>query len=132
MHIDQIVWEPDSGTLALPLSRVAASAEIALQARGIDRVVKLTLTSVRILESAFTASFTIEHNDYAWQDKEPKTVTVSLTRPTLHDVFKALTPGAIATAVERQSEVAADIRKLAVVEISKAAVPAHRRAEAFQ
>ncbi|TJV55840.1 MAG: hypothetical protein E5X82_25635 [Mesorhizobium sp.] len=111
---------------------MAAAAETALQARGLDRVVNIKLASIRVLESAFTATFSIEHNDYAWQDKEPKTVTVSLTRPTLHAVFKALTPGAIATAVARQSEVVADIAKMSVVEISKAAVPAHRREEAFQ
>ncbi|MER8761976.1 MULTISPECIES: hypothetical protein [unclassified Mesorhizobium] len=132
MHMDQIVIETDAATLALPLSRVASAAETALQARGIDRVLKVTLTSLRILESAFTANFTIEHVAYEWQDKPGQSVTVSLTRPTLHAVFKALTPGVIATAVERQSQVAADIAKMAVVEISKAAVPTYRREGAFQ
>lgn len=131
MHMDQIVIETDAATLALPLSRVASAAETALQARGIDRVLKVTLASLRILESAFVANFTIEHAAYQWQDRPGQSVTVTLTRPTLHAVFKALTPGAIATAVERQSEVAADIAKMSVVEISKAAVPAHRRVEAF-
>ncbi|MER8544754.1 hypothetical protein NKH41_03325 [Mesorhizobium sp. M1169] len=131
MHIDQILIEPERTTLALPLGRVASAAETALQARGIDRVVKITLTSLRILEAAYSATFSIEHNDYAWQDREPQTVTISLTRPTLHTVFKALTPGAVATAVARQSDVVADIAKIGVAEITKAAAPAHRRAEAF-
>ncbi|UVK39944.1 hypothetical protein LHFGNBLO_001359 [Mesorhizobium sp. AR10] len=136
MHLDAISFSPEQSialALRMPFGRVATAAENALLDRDIDAVVRIKLASIRILETAYTATFTIEHNEYAAQYKEAREVSIALTRPTLQAAFAALTPSAIATAIAEQSKAVAIMTKIGVVEASKVASGlVSNRAGAFQ